>query len=99
MTATVTFTRYTYDNPALLPVERDEDGSWIEAGVADWDATMTAAGFDPTDDRVGIGFLIEDWNGHRPGSLVVSAATVTGHPFAVSDDPDADGYGWQDSGR
>ena len=79
------FTRYTYGAaPDSLPVD------WTgELDVPTrWDEIVSSAGFDPDDEEVGIGYLTENWNGHDAGALVVSGATVTGHPFAVESPAD-----------
>ena len=67
-------TRYTWDNPNLVPL-RSADL---------WDGDIVkAAGFDPEDEEVTVCDLAEEWNGHPAGSLVVTELTVCGHSFAV----------------
>ena len=73
------FTTYTYQNPAPLPVEWD-DGFSLQQ-IADED--VQAAGFGPDDEELNSGTLTEAWNGHPAGSVVLSGATVEGHPFAL----------------
>lgn len=72
-------TSYTYQNPDTLPVEWD-DGFSLQQ-ITDED--VQAAGFDPNDEELNSGTLTEEWNGHPAGSVVLSGATVEGHPFAV----------------
>ena len=73
-TTTAKITRYTWDNPKLVPLRSDDL----------WDNDIvTAAGFDPEDEEVTVCDLAEEWNGHPAGSLVVTELTVRGHSFAV----------------
>ena len=56
-----------------------------EAGWQDLpsDLEYREAGFDPEDEEVTICRLIDAWNGHPAGSVVITGLTVEGHPFAV----------------
>ena len=79
------FTIYKYGNtPNALPVQFSNE---LE-NPSQWDEIVTDAGFDPDDEEVSVGYLVRDWNGHKAGTLVVSGATVTGHPFAVESPAD-----------
>jgi hypothetical protein len=76
----IRFARYTHHNPEALPVD------WAADDVPDgddYDPVVSAAGFDPDDEEIGMGRLTADWHGHQAGVLVVSEATCEGHGFAV----------------
>lgn len=76
------FTRYVYTTGRDAVIYLVDWGT--EPDVQDWDEMVTAAGFDPEDEEVGCGLLLESWNGHPAGAVIISGLTVTGHPFAVS---------------
>jgi len=78
------FKKYTYGSLAEeLPIS---EPFYTE----NYNELITAAGFNPQDEEVTLCELIEEWNGHDTGSLVVTGLQVEGHRFAVKSPPTAD---------
>lgn len=72
----INWKKYTYGTcPNLVPLE--------QAGIEDWDATVSSTGENPEDEEISICRLTDDWNNHPKGSLIVTGLTVEGHPFYV----------------
>jgi hypothetical protein len=80
-TKTQAFKRYTWGMRGANLPQHDVDWS---CGRSDRAEVITAAGMDPADEELVVGVLLEAWNGHPAGAVVVSGLTVAGFPFAVS---------------